>query len=543
MWYSRKNLTMMKKFRLLIFLFGVLLMSCTQKFDEMNVNPVEPTEIPPGMAIGNMLVNGNIAEWSRYQQAYTLYSSLYAQYFANTTNYFASGRYIMNLGWIDYGFFRPQYWESTRMYEDIKAYAEKYPEFDNHYWIARIQYELSSARTTDQIGDMPYTEGGRGLDYPKYDSQEFIYNSVMSGLDSAYVMLGNFTDQPTYGAEDVIYQGNLQKWRQLANSLLLRYAIRVSKVDPELGRKWGTIALSRGLISSNEDNATILTDPHSFMRGHPLFEIAFWNEFRMSKTMQDQMTKNSTSLIDPRLYVYFSKVQLTDINEEALAEYKEMNAEGRLIDFEYVLEKSGMYNVSFYKGVENGLPANEIPALGNNPGDNSNIGPMFENNSRYMVMSYAEVCFLKAEAALLGWGGDAKSLYTEGIRASWNYVANLSETQSILGTMDPDKIDIEQYISGLPAFDGNELKNIQTQKWLANYPDGCEGWAEFRRTGYPDLQKVVQDDSGVSLGNGFIRKLPYTESEITINARNALDPSNNQGQGDGIDVSVWWDVN
>ncbi|WP_170178518.1 SusD/RagB family nutrient-binding outer membrane lipoprotein [Flammeovirga pectinis] len=529
-------------YKLIVVFLSVLTFSCTQKFDEMNTDPVEPTEIPPSMAIGNLLVNGNIAEWSRYQQAYTLYTSLYSQYFANTTNYFNSGRYIMNLGWVDYGFFRTQYWESTRMYDDIKAYSEKYPDFDNHYWIARIQYELSSARTSDQIGDMPYTEGGRGIDYPKYDSQEFIYNSVLTGLDSAYVMLGKFTDQPTYGGEDVIYNGDLQKWRQLANSLLLRYAIRVSKVDPALGRKWGTVALSRDLINSNADNATVATDPHSFMRGHPLYEIAWWNEFRMSKTMQDYFTSTSTAVTDPRMYLYFDKVQREDVNAEELEGYKKLNQEGKLVDFTYSELKSGVYSISFYKGVENGLPAEAIPAMGNNPSDNSNIGPMFNNNSRYMIMSYAEVSFLKSEAALLGWGGNSEAAYLEGIRASWEYVATLSETQSFLSSIDPSKVDMEAYIKGLPTFSGHELENIQQQKWIANFPDGCEGWAEYRRTGYPTLNKVVKDDSGVDLGDGFIKKLPYTESEITINAKNALDPSNNQGQGEGIHVRVWWDI-
>ncbi|MBB3699171.1 SusD/RagB family nutrient-binding outer membrane lipoprotein [Flammeovirga yaeyamensis] len=518
--------------------------SCTDKFDEMNTNPVEPTEIPPNMAIGNLLVNGNIAEWSRYQQAYTLYSSLYSQYFANTTNYFSSGRYIMNLGWIDYGYFRTQYWEATRMYDDIKKYSKKYPGYDNHYWIARIQYELSSARTTDQIGDMPYTEGGRGYDYPKYDSQEFIYNSVLNGLDSAYIMLGQFTDQASYGSEDVIYGGDLQKWKQLANSLMLRYAVRVSKVDPELGRKYGTLALSRDLMASNSDNASVMTDPHSYMRGHPLFEVAWWNEFRMSRTMQKQLTETSSTITDPRMYLYFTKVTHNDVNEETLQSYIKLNEEGRLTDFNYAknLNDENLYTVSFYKGVENGLPANEIPALGNNPGDNCNIGPMFNNDSRYKIMSYAEVCFLKAEAAYLGWGGNAEAAYQEGIRASWEYLSSLSETQNFLSGADPAKMDIEEYIKGLPTFTGAEIQNIQTQKWIANYPDGCEAWAEVRRTDFPKLMPIKQNDSGINLTNGFIKKLPYTESEITINARNALDPNNNQGQGDGIDVSVWWDV-
>ncbi|GJM63310.1 SusD/RagB family nutrient-binding outer membrane lipoprotein [Persicobacter diffluens] len=524
----------------ILFFLGIFTLSCTDGFDEMNVNPVEPTEIPPGMAVGNLLVNGNIAEWSRYQQAYTLYSSLYAQYFANTTNYFASGRYIMNLGWVDYGYFRPQYWEATRMYEDIKAYAEKYEGYENHYWIARIQYELSSARTTDQIGDMPYTEGGRGFDYPQYDSQEFIYNSVLAGLDSAYQALGDYPDQATYGGEDVIYGGNLEKWRKLANSLILRYAIRVSKVDPELGRKWGTLALSRMLFASNEDNASIMTDPHSYMRGHPLFEVAWWNEFRMSKTMQEYFTQESTT-VDPRMYLYFNKVDKEELTAQEFAQYQNLNDQGRLVDFSY--EQDGnLYNVEFYKGVENGLSANQVPALGNNPADNSNIGPMFANNSRYMVMSYAEVCFLKAEAALLGWGGNAEENYLEGIRASWDYVSGLSESQSFISAARDGQLDMEAYISGLSPFAGNEMERIQTQKWLAVYPDGCEGWAEYRRTGFPIMNKIVQDDSGVDLGDGFIKKLPYTESEITINAENALNPANNQGQGDGIHVRVWWDV-
>lgn len=156
---------------------------------------------------------------------------------------------------------------------------------------------------------------------------------------------------------------------------------------------------------------------------------------------------------------------------------------------------------------------------------------------------YSEVCLLRAEAALAGWtgAGDAQQNYEEGIRASFEDERSFLDDASLSSTAND-----EAYIAGvaLTGDEENKLEQIITQKWLALYPSGMEAWAEFRRTGYPELIPVLHsDDPNINPANGeFIKKIRYIDSERRENAANATSPSLNQGQGDGSTVRVWWDT-
>ena len=161
-------------------------------------------------------------------------------------------------------------------------------------------------------------------------------------------------------------------------------------------------------------------------------------------------------------------------------------------------------------------------------------------------MSYAEVCFLKAEAALKGWSGsgDVKSNYETGIRASFAEARD-GVSSSLYSTAND-----ETYITtGNVAWSNSDteeqkLKKIITQKWIALYPNGNEAWAECRRTGYPELMQISSSvDQSINPANGeFVKKIRYTDAERRDNAEHAKDASLNQGQGDGMNVRVWWDT-
>ena len=95
------------------------------------------------------------------------------------------------------------------------------------------------------------------------------------------------------------------------------------------------------------------------------------------------------------------------------------------------------------------------------------------------------------------------------------------------------------------ASDEEKLERIITQKWLSLYPNGIEAWAECRRTGYPKLTPIFQsEEPTINPANGeFIKKIRYCDAEYRDNTGNVEDPSLNQGQGDGMNVRVWWDTN
>ena len=161
------------------------------------------------------------------------------------------------------------------------------------------------------------------------------------------------------------------------------------------------------------------------------------------------------------------------------------------------------------------------------------------NLAREIVwMGYSESLFLKAEAALRGWAGlpktDAKKYYEEGIRASMNYYEIDADAEG------QQKIDnYINHLAGMKAFtsgsDEEQLEQIITQKWLAVYPNGNEGWAEVRRTDYPRyllLPRYGNNSNGEVENTKLIKRISYPNSE----SRNPLKPNYTQG------TRVWWDV-
>lgn len=510
-----------------------LFVSCTDDFDEMNSNPNAATKIDPSLLFPKMereAINGGYAN---YQMGENLHANLYAQWVSNTATYFSSGRYEYNNSWVTAAYWTPYYTYVLKNLLDIQKMAEESPEYEEMYQIARIIAALGAARTTDVFGDVPYNEASRGIEKPSYDSQKDIYDSIFNELREATSTLsaGFSTEQVKYGGQDLIYGGDVSQWIKFGNSLRLRFALRLSFVDPDKAKEEGEAALASDLMSSVNDNAALETSINDNSGiGHPFYTICYWNEFRMSYTFEKAYKELST-VVDPRMEFYWGVTQST--RESANPEFK---------------------------GLRNGLPADQLAFSGNTPAENSNIWGLLwapEWNSGtgtpsgfraypYYTMCYSEVCFLKAEAAIRGWSnaGDAKTNYEDGIKASFEE-ARIDVDQSLYST-DNDEV----YISGgdvkweESANFETKLEKIATQKWIALFPNGTEAWAEVRRTGYPELIPVVKSDNNeINPDNGeFIKKLRYVNKEREENADNATSDALNNGQGDGANVRVWWDT-
>ena len=176
-----------------------------------------------------------------------------------------------------------------------------------------------------------------------------------------------------------------------------------------------------------------------------------------------------------------------------------------------------------------------------NNADNSESS--FDISKRQKVMDYSEVCFLKAEAALRGWSGagDAQANYEAGIQASLDFERSGVDARYYTTANDKTyKTTGKVAWSSETTTDGH-FKQIMTQKWLALYPDGNEAWAEFRRTGLPELTPVATSLESTLPSGTFVKKLRYTDDELRENP-NASDKTLNQNQGDGMNVRVWWDT-
>ncbi len=516
---------------------SVLTVGCTNSFEEMNEDPMAITEVSPDLILPDMQYNGFHMVAGDYQRATRLYAFLYCQYGANVTSDFRSGNYEFNSSWAERGMWTPYYTRMIKNMREINARLEEHPEYEDMYQIMSITTALSTIRQTDTFGDIPYFEAGKGEVQTPYDSQKDIYYDVFQALtDAVNLLKQKRSDQLQYGNEDMMYQGDVDKWIKLANSLRLRAALRLSFVDPEKAKAEGEAALRESLMTSNDDNARVTT-PETSTWANPFLDNVDWDDFRASTTMVDMMLNYHGTVADPRTTLILSQTQGW-VNGNSEIQYRGVPnglPGASLSQPEYQKE-----NNSFFWGYMWGFDWNSA-------GKGSAVSrPSGHLRVPWMLMNYAEVCFLKAEAAIRGWqgAGDAKANYEAGIRASLEEMRAMAPTGSYT-TADDDAYITTGNVAWNDADDfETKLKKIITQKWIGIFPNADEAWAEFRRTGYPDLQPIVQslDPSINPANNEFVKKLRYVDNELNNNNANATDPSLNGGQGDGMNVRVWWDT-
>lgn len=507
----------MKKNNILkIFMALLLFTGCTSDFDTLNTDPTKVTELDSKYLFTTVEKRGALSNWGIYQLMQSLYVNQYAQYWANSTSYFGSDRYTMNNGWIE-GVWNEFYSEHFRVLNQIINDPE---ENVNRIQMARIYKAFMFQRWTDNWGAIPYTEAASGISKPQYDTQETVYKDLIAELEDAAAKLNPEKEAGGFGEADLMYNGSAEKWKRFANSLLLRIAIHISDVEPELAKTTATKALAGGVMQSNADAALLPSDPTNREATNAIHEIAYWNEFRMSKTMEVYLNGDKLGAVDPRLKIYWAPVaKRNDLNNP--------------------------YAVANFKGIQNGLAVEDVP--NENVGAYSNVGP-FASKYSYdatkqeyksldagkalpmFVFSYAETCFLKAEAALR-WniGGDVKANYDEGIRASMQQWPT-ERTGTYAGPVPTDQ-EINDYIAAVGGTIDQE--KISTQKWLALFPDGFEGWTEFRRTGYPDFIPVPAPDPSAGLDGEFISRLAYPEIEKNLN-------SNSFNSAAKLKDHMWW---
>ncbi|WP_080904190.1 SusD/RagB family nutrient-binding outer membrane lipoprotein [Parabacteroides sp. Marseille-P3160] len=535
-------------------IMAIMIVSCTGDFESMNTNPLAATEVTPSLLLTKMEEYGfNCRSWE-YQVGNNLYTNDYVQYISNTATYFSTSNYEWNDSWANDGFWKSYYTYLAKPLHETKVMLEKYPEYSNIYQMMRIISAMGAARTTDMFGDVPYFNAATGEITPKYDSQKDIYYDIFKELTEASELLSSNTGQTDPGSNDIIYGGDVSRWIKLANACRLRYAMRLRYIDPDKSKTEAEAALKASLMESNADNAGIA---QAFTNnGHSLYIIAFWNEFRASKTMIDMMLKES-SVVDPRISMWFSKTQAWQYGNE----YQDINKSIPVVEWQgvpngrntfvnqYAVENNsciwGLRGFPGWNLAEKGSVASGSTASDFNGGSSVVVLPM-------IIFNYAEVCFLKAEAALFGYSGAgvARTNYENGILASF------AETRSVVDASYYTTQNDNAYInSGYVAWGTDtedNFRKIMTQKWIGFYPNSIEAWAEFRRTGYPLYDGTHQGLRTIEINNSstvpqgqFVKRLRYLDDEINLNP-NASDPSLNNSQNSdpkSMNVRVWWDTN
>ncbi|MCH4551946.1 RagB/SusD family nutrient uptake outer membrane protein [Aestuariibaculum lutulentum] len=460
--------------------------------------------------------------WS-YQLQQNLNADVYSGYMTNPRPFVAGANnttYSLVSGWNNFIWNVP-YSNVMNNVDGITKLTEG--EFPTLHAIALILKVEAMHRVSDVFGPIVYTSFGDLEKAGIYDSQETAYNAFFSDLDMAVENLMADIDSERFSAFDLAYDGDYSQWVKFANSLRLRLAIRISKVDPAKAKLEGEKALNQslGVMSANTDGF--------FVNGsldHPLATLDnAWADIRMNASMESFLVGYN----DGRANAYFDAPTTV----------------------------SGTV-----KGIRGGLPlfskyADELAQKADYVGFsmiNDNI-----HTSKVQLMTAAEVAFLKAEAALRGWSGagDAQSNYETGIQLSFDqhgasgvndYISDNASTPA--NYVDP--ITPSNNISALStitiAWDeaaSNEVKleKIITQKWLAMFPEGQEAWSEFRRTGYPKIFPVVSNQSGGLIDTNIqIRRIPFVDSELSTNPEGVAEAVKLLSGPDNGGTRLWWDT-
>ncbi|KGE14555.1 SusD/RagB family nutrient-binding outer membrane lipoprotein [Sphingobacterium deserti] len=375
---------------------------------------------------------------------------------------------------------------------------------NNYRGISLVMKSWIYSVLTDAYGDVPYSQAIQGKSdqrfTPAYDPQEQIYAGIIADLEEANNLLGS-TEEVIVG--DILYAGNISRWKKLANALHLRYLMRISGRQNVSAQIRGILgdAAKYPIFESNEDNGTLRYLPE-LPNQFPVhtYRVGSFDEFRLSKTLGDKLAAYG----DPRVQVFARPTAAS----------------------------AGSANPQ-YAGVPNGL--DDVAALNYNGGvqNISRIGNLyFEgaiserglNVARGYIMAYPELQFILAEAAAKGLiSGSAKAYYESGVSAAFEMV----DTNMPAGYLMQE---------GVAFQDAQSLERIGTQKWIGLFFTGLEAWFDWRRTGYPALQAGPSNQNN----NRIPVRFAYPLSEQSLNAQSRAAAVARQGTDD-INTAVWWD--
>jgi hypothetical protein len=518
------------KYPVAAILCGILIFSsCTGGFEEMNTNPfgVSDQELTQDNNLIGMhfpaiqqsiYYNLGGGGWG-YQVFQNLNADIWSGYMATPSNFkggINNQTYFLNNDWND------SCWEYT--YDNVMSNqvqvrdkcAEQGDVYSHYNAINTILRVLAMSRICDQYGPIIYSQYGQTMLGGEYDSAQDAYKLFFSELTEAVNILDEYASKeaPSFASFDMVYGGDLSKWAKLGNTLRLRLAMRVVKYDASWARTEAEAAVRapRGLLGRGE--SLIVS---GFGWKHPLYTCSIeYQDIFISANIQSI---------------------LSGYGDARLEKFGLPNSDKQIV------------------GVRTGLPDTDELA-----------DPYKEIISRInvtaempaVIVSSAESSFLLAEAALRGWdtnGGDAKSFYEEGINVSFaQWGASMGDYTSVTSLPadwdDPlrEDFDAPAVSKVSPSWadagsDEERLEKIITQKWIAGFPEGMNAWAEWRRTGYPKLFPIIQNDSQGAIPTSLgVRRLTYTMGEQQNNPAGYASAVQLLGGPDTGATRIFWDI-
>lgn len=444
-------------------------------------------------------------------------------------------------------------------------------------------FNYAAIENVDLFGPLTYydyKENFDGLSFV-YDRVKDIYYQAKADIDAAIECFKYYKDHRSEAYKkwigiatgnyvglrssyDIDYS-DLSVWIRFANSLKLRMAIHMSKVEPATAKQWAEEAVAGGVIENTTDEIGLF--PYLFGVSHPLIEIMGWNDLVMGASFINLLQ----NLDHPYMKYLFTK------NSIALEKSKQAVSG---TSAPAVTPKGSVY-VGMRNGVTPGIDqtADANPYVGYSMLDRTYFA---ECNPPLYLMKVSEVNFLRAEGALRGWnmGGTAQSFYEQGIRTAYledrnspikEYVNYIDDYLNVDAPKGIAYIDPQGLTPDMPSVtkigvkwnegDSKEtkLEKIITQKYIASFPYSYESWVDLRRTGYPKLFPILNTehsdgtikpgDPKVQTADNIMRRIPWvsddpqTKEDINATGIPALsEDTNNKPATDTQMQRLWWDV-
>ena len=496
---------------------------------ELNENPNDPTTVTTPSLLTNAQNYLATTYWQDYAGGFWV---RYAQYWT-TNQYTDADRFDFptargpsnNNNWNRFYLALNDLQEIVRLNRETPGETQALGAPANQIAIAKIMQAFTWQMMTDMWGPIPFEDALQGRSdatpdsvafTPSYSSQETIYRSLLDSLTSASEMI--VEGEPALASADIVYGGDMSKWKKLANSLKMRVAIRMADVAPEAASQAINEAIAAGVFTSNADNALI---PFS---GSPPYRNPFYINYEVDGRDDWAIPESFLGVMndreDPRRTAYFT-------DAEPAASGNQFNA------FPY-----GLTEASAQALWQSGNFSRPNPRVRGEAG-----APAF-------VMFYDEVLFIKAEAAQRGWiSDDPASLYRDAITASldrWgvdgasDYISRVPYDNSNDWAPEDDEWNSE----------GDWRHTLGIQKWIALYLQGIQGWAEWRRLDFQEVLQVPPPETtggetpGQELFNcDFPLRMVYPTDEATLNpASRQAAVDDFLGGTDDQGAALWWDV-
>lgn len=537
--------------------------SCSDEYMEnMNTDPSKAATIDPNaqLTTAQLQTYGDLSMMEIYRNYHYAFTQQLMGCW-NTTNY--GGRHTLDNNemsriWTSF------YTQSLKNIIDAQYRTAEDAEKVNINSVLRIYRVYLMSIITDTYGDAPFSEAGLGFlegkFNPKYDKQEDIYNAFFLELEDAINKIDPTKDKVT---GDLIYAGDVTKWQQLANSLRLRFAMRISNVNPTKAQTEfeNALAANGGVITDASSDALIkyMTIAFSFgqevysdYRGNSLSQLLFGNDpannpSYLCSTFFNQLYNSG----DPRTFkisrCYYDGLMSATSPDNRVDITQEMIEKG--IDFSP--RDPGSYS---WEPWPTGYDSDICKELAvNNPSVTATMArevePKLANNflksdNPGVVMTSAEVKFLMAEATVKKWNVGsalAEDLYKQGVRAAMDF---LTDNYGCTATTDAE---FDAFIQGRGTFghtDNQKLEAINTQAWILHFTNPAECWANVRRSGYPKLKSPAEYGFGQYLTGGteIPVRLCYPVLESSYNKKSYNEAIERMGGTDNWHSLLWWDT-